>query len=434
MMKDYFKIQINTRTFIIKMAIISILAVGICCSSVLLYTEKAYSNLYDCREELENEGVYPRVHSAFATEFDNWTEDSYLDFLYNGMRRGGVDTAFANWELYEGETGIDHLLNDMSGEYELDNENYTQRPTYWCGYRIFTLIGLNITDYFTARNFNWIFHWIVAALMIAFLIYNKEYKALVAFLAAFFSANIWVYYKGFTSGGFVVSIALLSYMVYQMHGKKGEKYDTLEFFAIVGALTSYFDWFSNPLLSFGILMTLFIFNSQESNVKQFNLLWNGGLGWLIGYGYMLSLRQIMSIVFLGKDAILYFMDTANKKVNVSNGLVSKIQDTVNALWGVVTRLTPFNFISNRVLLAAIVGLVVLMVLIMQIVCRKEMKVWLLNFMFLLPVIWFFTFSNFTVIHAVFVYKLFYISVCAFVLMAFCFVEYMLNNNLKRGIS
>lgn len=69
-------------------------------------------NIEKSLDELKEEGLYPYVGNVDSDSFalDMYTEDAFLDMLYNSDSSRPVYSALANMQT-EGNTGLQHLLN-----------------------------------------------------------------------------------------------------------------------------------------------------------------------------------------------------------------------------------------------------------------------------------------------------------------------------------
>lgn len=198
------------------------------------------------------------------------------------------------------------------------------------------------------------------------------------------------------------------------------------FIFIVGCLTSIFDYLTVPLITIGMLSSIYLLKLLKENKDWkycFKFIIINSIIWLIGYLgtwlfkwvlYDLTISSTKSMIDVGITQCLFRVQ------RISNTVYSEI-----SVWNRI-----LDFVSNMPLF--ILGTLMITILLR----RFKYNIGVHNkstFMFLLiapmPIIWYIVLSNHTIVHFRFVYR----HILLFMLGFLLFLNELLFNNLNKTI-
>lgn len=174
-------------------------------------------------------------------------------------------------------------------------------PRYWHGYALFMIPGLFLFDLGELRIIM-----MIAQIMLAmYLVYelSKKNKMLsFAYLVIYLFMNPVTMIMNFAlaSVQLITSIMCIVAINYNDYFMKGDRYVLL--FGLTGLLTSFFDFLTYPLVSWGILLVtvLIINNSLFFSEKLFISIKNS-FAWVFSYFGMWAGKWLVASLFTGKN-------------------------------------------------------------------------------------------------------------------------------------
>lgn len=200
-------------------------------------------------------------------------------------------------------------------------------------------------------------------------------------------------------------------------------------FLVVGAATSYFDWFSAPLITFGfpaIIAVLCLERDEKSPVflQYLNLLFRCGLGWCVGYGGMLAGRVLVSAIIGGDASLANFLERATYNITSRDQESSVLMEMTKTVlkgfrgifplagtsYPVVAAVLAVSFVSIS---AAVLGL-----------WKKMPHLIPLYLISLLPFLWFVVFNGYCRVHYWYAFRVFAVTVFAWMLIAIDTIGYV----------
>lgn len=385
-------------------------------------------NIRISSEQMSKEGKYPELvpgRKDYFYKVDNWTEAALLNMIYTGSSEHPVEAAFAQKEYQTDQknaSGVDRLAAAVKDGSE-ENGSYVLRSTYWLGVRIFLIPLLAIADYYTLRPFM-IFFNLALFFGLAMLLAKKiSTKTGVVFFLSVLMLNCFVSVVQWCNGlpCFWISAGAIVYILYRFP----QKINYCCLFLLTGALTSYFDWFSIPLITFGLPAAIVILlelreKSGKSFLEYFNFLFKSGLGWCLGYGLMLISRVVISTIVEGSGSFQNFWERVVYNITSSNnsaagsGIGEKLETVLNGFSGIFPLSMWGKTFAGIVL---VLGFVVIAYLAIRF--RKELPgLSALAIVSLAPFAWFVVFNGYCRVHYWIAFRVFiittfvWISICA----------------------
>ncbi len=283
------------------------------------------------------------------------------------------------------------------------NVNYAR---YWHGNSYFFRIFYSFTDY---NEIKWIIFLITSVLMTAFAmaLYREMggLKAMMMLVGLFFT-NVYVMQFSMQQSPVLIITIVMSLILFKrMRNKK----DTAVLFFISGAVTTYFDLLTAPLLTLGIPMLIWVsLRDEENNLKQdlvtgIRQLILFGTLWLVAYAAAWAIKIAIAIPFADFDL---FSDVKNQVFLRAGSAGINRMDALEA---------NFNFLP--VVYINILLLILLILSILSFNKKGLSKAILFVLIATLPYLWFFGAANHSFDHNWFTYRIQAISISG-VLLAF----------------
>lgn len=297
---------------------------------------------------------------------------------------------------------------------------------YWHGYLLFLRPMMLLFSYMQIR---YIYMFVYMMLGVAILMrLNKNFTSCMAYLWAFalcfVNPVVLPFSLQFSSVFFIAMIGILV-MDKVYAGCDLEQVGIV--FIIIGILTSYFDFFTAPLLTLGLpLLYLMLLNyykyGDDSLYKNMLTLINASITWTVGYFGCWCMKWIIATPILGRNVIQEGMQSVVRRTVETYHMKTLDYDTgsLRAIGMNLFAILPPGITSAD--WKWFLGVMILIILVLTIVLIKfhidksSMKA-LIPFLVLCiyPYIWFVVVSQHTSIHFLFTYRIQLISLLGFLI-------------------
>ena len=394
--------------------ILNLLFVGFSMLSCLLPDKAVRSNIEKSMKYMEDqpnfphmilEGMHQRPDYAMDGLITNiiYTVDNQEILKSSLLGRGRIDYTSPNATQWEwARLNIQHNTIPPNFFY----------ARYWHGNSFFFRIFYSFTDY---NQIKWMIFMITSLLMTVFaMVLYREMGALKALLliSGLFFMNVYVMQFSMQMSPVLIIAILMSLILIKRMRKK--KNPAVLFF-ISGAITTYFDLLTAPLLTLGIPMLIWVsLRDEEDNFAED--LWTGfrklvvfGLLWIVAYAGAWAMKMIITIPFNELDIVADITNQFLKRAGSED--ISRMDAVVrnfnllplvfiNIFLLIPLLLSPFYF-NKRGLTKAILFIVVAA----------------------LPYIWFFGTANHSFEHYWFTYRIQAISISGVLLACYTLVDW-----------
>lgn len=380
----------------------------------LLPTDSMMQNASLSSAILSEEGYYPvKWGEEIGSELDNFTDALMIQNAIAPSTGRILEDAVSVYHVQyrDSMAPVDDLRNQVSGQ---DGGLLCEYMRYWHGYLLFLKPLLLITDYSGIRILNGILQ-VCLVLLVIFLMKKRGLAVyILPFLLSWLAIAPWVlpysmqlstmYYIAMTG----TAVLLRFYPFLRRH--------IFVFFMILGILTSYFDYLTWPLISFGLpLIFVLLLDRQEKTFRLKNTLirMTGlGLHWLLGYGGMWFLKWIISELTLHSGALSQAIGAAVYRSSTDS------EGAGVSATAVVTWIMNIKRVFNPAFLAGILLFLIILAidLFRRIRCGSfRLKLspaipFLLTA--LLPAVWYALIKNHSFVHPCLAYRILWISIFA----------------------
>ncbi len=337
----------------------------------------------------------------FYKERDNITDALML------LNAAGIDTSqnainqamMVYRNHIEGGSRIENLM-DYSNGLEMSTDSYAK---YWHGYLLFLRPLLILTDYHGVRMVNMVLQALTIIFVLIGLVHSNTKRAIIPYLLTMLWLAPWQTMASlqYSSCFYVANIGMLAVLFMRRRGIRIDKYGYA--FLIIGMLTSFFDFLTYPVVTWGLPAVLLISFELDANIwKKIWRVADTGLSWSVGYLGMWLEKWILAAHLTGQDV-------------VNDGLISVRFRTSNeeAIGTSVSRVRAIlgngrRFLIHPATIAAIVVLLIFGVLaIVRRIKKKEVAITVTSVLVravpylliaMVPFIWYLLVANHSIIH------------------------------------
>ena len=281
----------------------------------LLPVEKMQTNMKASLTEFMAEGENPfLIEGLKGSSLDNYT-----DAIMLGSAVYKTDMPF--WQSavrvpraadVEGMP-MESLDDYLTGKESSQESEYAR---YWHGYLLYLKPLLLFLNYIQIRIVNGCIQLILVIWILYKFISQGMKRGAVAYVLAVLSMfpMVFPYSLQFSSVFYIGNIAILIVLKKYKKWKNEETY--LYFFQIIGMCTSFFDFLTFPLFTFGMPMALcmVLFQNQKLKEKAFFLIKNG-LAWGLGYILMWMGKWFAGSLITGENLWTNALGTVATRVS-----------------------------------------------------------------------------------------------------------------------
>lgn len=350
-------------------------------------------------EQIGREGLFPEVPSMDG-EYGSFhsMNPTTLDLA--------TDSLMLKMALYEGEdAGIIQAFRCYSTQYE---EEYSR---YWHGYVVVLRLLLLFFDYHEIRILNGICQSLLVAAAAFYMWRQKGVKYALALASSYVLlmpmalANClqysWVFYVSF---GF-----LFIYLRHRDYWESENRY--IYYFILVGGVTIFLDLLTYPLLAWGLLITWCIILQEKEETMAFFLkrVVFSGISWIIGYGCVWIGKWALGSIILRENLFKKaFSEAVLWTVNEGDTAIT-LYDRFRTLY---TNWSMYNY--NIYLIVLAVWLLYWVVGGFLSGYKKSSKAPALLLVSLSSIVWYVFMAGHTTMHHIFTYRIFGVSIAAFI--------------------
>lgn len=364
------------------------------------------TNMENSVSFFEMEGNYPTFMDNYNSRLDNWTdstmlltascdENKYSPFV-SSLMNGNVGVG----DLYPSET----LVARYSNNYKTSDIYYSYYQRYWHGYLVVLKPFLWLFNYGTIRsilNFSHLF------LFVLVMYYLKEKRYL------FFPLLVLFLFWNPTSLSLSLqfsTISLITMATCVLLLKNNEKLtrNKLEYlFLFVGAITSFVDFLTYPIVSLGVPLILYIaINYEDKERIDLKGIISFSIMWFIGYAVMWAMKWVLATLITDQNIIKNAFENIIYRTSTdSDDGKFTYFDTLYRNLG-----CSFQYPWFLMIIFYVVNLIRLSIKNKGVYKKPLLP---LVFVGLYPFVWAIVVQNHTYSHCFFVYRIFSISVFAF---------------------
>ena len=348
----------------------------------------------------EEEGAYPEFNILGThSTLDNWTDAIMLLQASYCNDTGLLDRAISVYRpTIEWENPAQVLVSYYTQGAQTQIISY---PRYWHGYLVFLKPLLCVFSYDQIRILNAVFVAVLALLFIAVMYYKKMARYILPYVIALLLIDPFAISQSiqFTTIYYIYTIASIVLLLKQDWLEASVERLAL-FFVVIGCATSYFDFLTYPLVTFGVPAILFLCSTKKPLKKTAKILLLVLVCWFIGYAGMWAGKWILGTLLGNENIIMDAISSIflrSSTLDVSGQSFSLFSVLKAQLYHIIT--PAFGF--------AAVYVIVMGICFWKHNPKKKRSdfTWTLYIgIALLPILWFVGASNHSYVHHWFTYR------------------------------
>ncbi len=351
--------------------------------------------------EMKKCGQYQNAFNpGYSTyQMDNFTDALILMSAYN-LNTEDLESVLTNPKHHDSEN-----VNMITSLHEVVNEDAENELTYvryWQGFRLFVRPLLTVFSYFEIRRITAFVFFTLFAVAIAMIYKKTNLKTALCLGLALALVNPAVVSHSLQfSTCFLLTFVFIIFVLWKTEWVRKHLMTT---FCLFGILTMFFDFYSTPILTYGMpILVLLALASETDNFWKISGKALGG--WLYGYGMMWIVKLLFATLFTGingfKDGFTSFAGRTG--ITQVEGLHANysVSGALKAVWTSVFPGWESSYVYWGMMLLLLVALVLLFVFAGKQGVKRELAYLMIA---LLPILWFSIAAQPTSIHAFFQHR------------------------------
>lgn len=364
-----------------------VIAFALLLSAALLPQDNVDANVLDSAEKMLVEGTYPIMGDRnVGSSLDNFT-DAIMLMQSKSMSRRGLRSTLSN-PMYIDESGdpVQSLYAYASDpDVEINNHYYR----YWMGFRAIVRLLLVFMDYYQIRRYVAFLFLLLFSILLCQISRTLNQKTALAFALSIILVKPDVICNSLQySCCYFIAFSAMLLVPWVSENPKYEKL----FFMEVGMITMYFDFYTTPILTFGMPMVyLYLLKASKEEAISGKRILQNGIVWLVSYVLMwlakLTLTTLLTTYNGLENGIGSLKYNLNERNQVSANLLLR---SIDAFERVLRPVFP-NTIDKRCALVVLAVLVILIIIaayrgrIAFDKCKKYVSIYVIS---LFPLIWY----------------------------------------------
>lgn len=394
-----------------------VLALILMVASYTIPTENAHENIVKDAYFFFNLDQYV-IPNDFATRLDIFTDTLiFSEIAYYNENVSLIDNAMSVYGIHAGS----EYQNFTKG----DDSVIREYPRYWHGNVVVFKVLFNFLDDNGVRILELFFEAVMIIAIIKLMFENNLKNYIIPFAISIFFIHPEVI--GLTLAfGPMFNVMLISVYVLLKFKEKWFKNNRLfYYFMIVGMVTSFFDFLTFPLISFGIPMIFYLILEEDTQSLKNNIIkiFLFGIIWSVGYLGMWFSKWVISSLILNENVI-------------ENGLTAVLSRSTDAEFSRIDAILRNVSVYGNISYLLPIGLIIIYYVKKIFDLRENITVnkikYLVPFILMaaIPFVWFFLASNHSYIHFWFTYRELLITFLALM----CSAEFIIKKEEGLGFS
>ena len=250
-------------------------------------------NVAESSKALLEEPLYPRVvDQTYGSRLDNFT-DAQILMQSKSMSSQQLDSVLTNPRfVYDSKNPVESLYDYVNDDDPEPSMYYTR---YWMGFRAIVRWLLTFLNYYQIKRYLEFVLFALLALAVSSVAKNLGTKQAMAFALSVFMIRPYVVGQSlqFSTCFLLAFVGVI--LVPFIH--RNPKYETL-FFMELGMLTMFFDFYTTPVITFGLpmiyLYLLRMYSGMENGLKKIG---RNALAWFLAYVVMWITKMALTEIF-----------------------------------------------------------------------------------------------------------------------------------------
>lgn len=427
------KIGLGIVSFILVLSILSCLKIFSC----MIPDVNVQTNLEKSISLINGEGDYPQnfincpdaAYYYAGYRLDTVTEYAIMSTVYTSSNKTPIKNAFANMGSIVGNS--EEMINYIQSK----GESARDRMQYWMGLTVIERIAFNFVDYAMYREIMIIIFVLLYMITFYNLSHKFNFKVALSFVISSVCVNLWVVM--FSPNFCITFILAFIFMNITIYFYKRWKHRYI-FMMIVGMLTSFFDWMSTPLVTFGLTVIVIMIIECMDNVKiieGLRLIVGNGIVWCVGYVGMIVSKWAVSSIVLHTNAFKIGFErvVAGTSVKIEGDPDGFIPMVIMSIKNNVLSLSPIDqqiTSTKKYLLFFVVAIALVSIVAFHRNWKECSKSLIFLVIGITPYAWFTMFKGHCHIHYWFTYRIQIVAIMSFVIAIMMVID---TNKIRKCI-
>lgn len=319
----------------------------------------------DSAYEFSEEPSYPRIlDKTYGSRLDYWT-DAIMLMQSKAMSAQQLERVLTNPMFsYGGQYPQEDLLEYVRDDNPTPTSYYTR---YWMGYRALLRPALVFLDYLQIKRYVAFALFALFAALIVSITQRCGRKVAMAFAVSVILIRPYVVCDCLQfSCCFLIAFAAMLLVPWL---SRNPAYEGV-FFLVVGMITMYFDFYTTPIVTFGLPMVyLYLLRTSQGAEMSCRHVARGFLIWFAGYGLMWGAKLLLTSLLTAEDGVANGLNAFYTWMGVAGH--TREGATYNPLLALAAVAVP---VLSDLEGALVIGLVLLIVVWIFILNRKKISV------------------------------------------------------------
>lgn len=381
----------------------------------LIPVENMQRNVEKSMDIFMEEGENPFVLNGYkGSSLDNYTDAIMLGSAVYG--EGDEPAVVRAMRVSRASGAADAPMEslDMYLESRGTEGGHTDYARYWHGYLVLLKPLLCFLDYVQIRILNGILLIGMLSWIVLEFLKKKMWRGAAAYLLSVCSVFPMAipFSLQFSTIFYIGNIALLLVLKGNSIWKEKDRY--LLLFEIVGMCTSYLDFLTYPLFTFGMPMVMCLTLNKEYSLKdKLCFFLKNGIAWGIGYTFMWAGKWLVGSLITGENLLTSVLGIASLRMSGQ-----AFNESLNRIMAIL-RNGYIYFNLAGVILAAVVLVWVIVSVWKKRDALNVAELLPLGMAACMPVLWYFVMANHSYIHYWYTFRSLAVSVFALAMIPEC---------------
>lgn len=363
-------------------------------------TDKLRQNVAESLTTFEREGVYFTIQETYNSRLDNFTDSLMMGIAVFSGENGAVDDAMNNYVIANKDADNIQALRSY-----INNEptGFYSYGRYWHGYLVILKPLLLIFSYPEIRSLNSFFQLVLMLMLMLGLHKRNMTRFCIPLMVSWYimcppAIMLSIQFSTVFYITFIASLLIVYFHEYI------EKFGYIPFFLLLGAVTSFFDLLTYPVLSVIVPLTFLFILRKNEEVTFLSLTGDivaHGASWGIGYGAMWASKWLIATVVTETN----FITESMNQVQWRTGNISLEGETLVITDGLERCIELLQLPQNKFVLSGCLFLLLfILVKNRRSSCYSVLRMYPFVFLAIVPVIWLIVTCNHSFIHFWFTYR------------------------------
>jgi len=271
-----------------------------------LPTDRMEKNMRESTKIFEAEGNYFRLMEYNNSQLDNYTDGIMLLTASHPNDENAWHAAINAKRYRTASTPADTITEIYGDEEEMPELKSTSYARYWHGYLLFLKPLLFLFGYGQIREIMMFVQLLLFSAVLILVSKRKTKMSLPIFAFwIFLNPVTTILSLQFNTVLIITFLILILILMIEERARIEDIFFWEIFFLIVGAMTSYFDLLTYPLVTLGVPLVLWIsLYNQEKLITNIKQIFGISVFWGIGYGGFWGLKWIIGDLITGNSILL----------------------------------------------------------------------------------------------------------------------------------